>query len=319
MGSAPLFGIPLTVHTLRDSPRGDPTADARSDRRQERDLLNDRLEKWETETLRPSIERLKRVRTARDDDAVKEALERVREAARGDASMEAIYSGVKQTPEMVVNTHIQDDVDVVLIGTVGVGQDELDVAELAHTTAVVNVPGLGDDIQALKAGILEIGDVFVLNKADRPGADDTERQLLLMLHMRDRGLSGAEAGSRWESPLLRTVASREVGIANLVDACLAHRSHLESCGALGAASVARARRFVLERVRERATAEVFRRIGASDVDAVMADVATRHLDPYSAADRLVATPTRANPTAENATRGGRQKGAVRGSHGDPPC
>src|SRR5215470_9088634 len=112
--------------------------------------------------------------------------------------------------------------DVVLIETVGVGQDEVDVVRAAESVAVVLVPGLGDDIQAIKAGILEIGDVFVVNKADRDGADRTAAELAMMLD-----LSALEA---WRPPIVRTVAPRGEGIAETVGALAAHGEHLLSTG-----------------------------------------------------------------------------------------
>src|SRR5262249_23926791 len=108
--------------------------------------------------------------------------------------------------------------DVVLIETVGVGQDEVDIVQAAETVAVVLVPGLGDDIQAIKAGILEIGDVFIVNKADREGADRTAAELAMMLD-----LSPLEG---WRPPIVRTVAPRGEGIAEAVSALAAHGEHL---------------------------------------------------------------------------------------------
>ena len=117
--------------------------------------------------------------------------------------------------------------DAVLVETVGVGQTELAVADLAHTTVVVCLPGAGDEIQALKAGLFEVADLLVLNKADLPGADDAERFLRVLLH------SGrAPAPGAWELSLLRTVAAREEGIGALADALAAHRAHLERSGRL---------------------------------------------------------------------------------------
>jgi LAO/AO transport system kinase len=172
--------------------------------------------------------------------------------------------------------------DVVIVETVGVGQDELEIVDLAHTTVVVEVPGLGDDVQALKAGILEVGDVFALNKADRPGADDTERHLLAMLHLRDAD------ETEWSPPLLRTVAAREEGIAALLDACVAHRAHLEAHGRLAQREAARAEHFFRELLRERATARLLEDPAAAEAHARSLDeVRALRLDPYSAADRLV--------------------------------
>jgi len=114
--------------------------------------------------------------------------------------------------------------DVVIIETVGVGQDEVDIVKTAHTTCVVMVPGLGDDIQAIKAGILEIGDVFVVNKADRDGADRTARELEMMLEMRP------EIEGGWRPNVKMAQAARGVGIEELVDEILAHRDYMFSTG-----------------------------------------------------------------------------------------
>ncbi|HLN57128.1 MAG TPA: methylmalonyl Co-A mutase-associated GTPase MeaB, partial [Thermoanaerobaculia bacterium] len=108
--------------------------------------------------------------------------------------------------------------DVVLIETVGVGQDEVDIIKAAETTAVVLVPGLGDDIQAIKAGILEIGDVFVVNKADREGADRTAAELAMMLDL------SAQKG--WRPPIVRTVAPSNTGVEEVIAALESHGEHL---------------------------------------------------------------------------------------------
>jgi LAO/AO transport system kinase len=124
--------------------------------------------------------------------------------------------------------------DVVLVETVGVGQSEVEVAGLADTTLVVLAPGLGDGVQAAKAGILEVGDVFVVNKADRDGADQVVRDLSAMLAMAPSGQA------TWRPTVLRTVAAREEGVGALVDAVAAHRAWLAASGGLRAARVRRA-------------------------------------------------------------------------------
>jgi len=173
--------------------------------------------------------------------------------------------------------------DVVMVETVGVGQDELEVVDLAHTTLVVNVPGLGDDIQAIKAGILEIGDIFVLNKADRPGADEAEKVLLTMLHLRDA------AEGAWSPPLIKTAAALEEGIDALADACDAHRADLEARGALAEAAATRGEHFFLELLRDFAAEKIIDRAteGAS-YPKLLAAVRAREIDPYTAAEQLVA-------------------------------
>jgi LAO/AO transport system kinase len=136
--------------------------------------------------------------------------------------------------------------DLILIETVGAGQAEVDIARLAHTTIVVEAPGLGDDIQAIKAGILEIADILVVNKADRPGADNTERSLRNMLqlahpvprqfqHHGRLEIVAAPAApllqeTVWETPVLRTVATEGAGVAELAAAIARHRLHLEQTG-----------------------------------------------------------------------------------------
>ena len=117
--------------------------------------------------------------------------------------------------------------DIVIIETVGVGQDEVEIAQFAHTTAVVSLPGMGDDIQAMKAGLLEIGDIFIVNKADSPGADDVVLQLRNMLEM------SSTLANDWHPPILKTVAVESDGITELVDAFLDHHQYLIASGKFG--------------------------------------------------------------------------------------
>lgn len=167
----------------------------------------------------------------------------------------------------------------VLIETVGVGQDEVEVADAADTTVVVLTPGWGDGIQAAKAGILEIGDVFVVNKADRPGADEAVADLRTMLAM---------GGERpWAPPILTTVASRGAGLAELLDTVLAHRAHLEAGGGLEEGRRARRRGEL-----RTALASAYARRAAADSGApehrrLVALVEQGQLDPWAAAERLL--------------------------------
>lgn len=116
--------------------------------------------------------------------------------------------------------------DDIIVETVGAGQSEVDIMKYAHTVIVALSPGMGDDIQAIKAGILEIGDVFCVNKADLPGADRTQREIEMMLSMKDSG----DGGSGWIPPVLKTVATspQGTGIRELVDAVEAHHLYLRS-------------------------------------------------------------------------------------------
>jgi LAO/AO transport system kinase len=174
--------------------------------------------------------------------------------------------------------------DVVVIETVGVGQDELDIAALAHTTVVVNVPGFGDEIQALKAGILEVGELFVLNKSDQPGADQTEKQLVLMLHLRRQAEDG------WEPPLLRTVAPTGEGVSELVDALARHRGHLEATDGLARAVANRSEHLFRELLREHASERLLAMAASSaELNGLVDAVRSRALDPHTAAQRLLDT------------------------------
>ncbi len=156
--------------------------------------------------------------------------------------------GLARTTAGVVQAFDAAGFDIILIETVGAGQAEVDIARLAHTTLVVEAPGLGDDIQAIKAGILEIADILVINKADRPGVENTQRALANMLKLAHPGPrvfrhhgklevvdapSGAGADSpMWIPPIVRTVATEGSGIEDLQSAIAAHRSHLRTSGEL---------------------------------------------------------------------------------------
>jgi LAO/AO transport system kinase len=173
--------------------------------------------------------------------------------------------------------------DIVIIETVGVGQDEVDIVKTAHTTCVVMVPGLGDDIQAIKAGILEIGDVFVVNKADRDGADRTTRELVTMLEMRNN-----PEGS-WNPQVLKTEAQRGTGIEELTGEILAHRDYLFSNGGIGEFLRGRNERHFVEILRD----SLFKRAMAfMERDGTLARVVdgmgNNTVDPYTASEDVIA-------------------------------
>ena len=172
--------------------------------------------------------------------------------------------------------------DAVLIETVGVGQAEVEIASLADTTLVLVAPGMGDAIQAAKAGILEVGDIFVVNKYDKPGAQETVRDLRTMIAMAQRG-----AGD-WKPPIVMTTATAGDGIADLVAALDAHWAWLDSSGERDRRRLARAR----EEVAAITVAALRQRMGGlpgdSRLDSLAAQVASGELDPYTAADELVA-------------------------------
>jgi len=197
--------------------------------------------------------------------------------------------------------------DVILVETVGVGQDEVEIANLAHTVVMVAVPGLGDDVQAIKAGVLEIADVFAVNKADREGADRTVRDLQGMLELRRtvaarppdhdalhrfRGgdASLAAPDGSWEPPIVRTVALRDEGTAELAAAIDAHRVHLDADGRRRLRDTARARAAFVAVLRDRLVEGALERMEAEmgQLDEVAERIAAREADPYALADELAA-------------------------------
>lgn len=173
--------------------------------------------------------------------------------------------------------------DVILVETVGVGQSEVEIAGLADTTIVLLAPGMGDGIQAAKAGILEIGDLFVVNKADREGADATVRDIRHMISLGDRTEPGL-----WRPPVLKTVAARGQGIDEVMDALDKHVAWMEETGALRQRRVRRAG----DEIESIALQQLRARMGdlrhGNGVDELAAAVVDGKTDPYAAADQVVA-------------------------------
>lgn len=169
----------------------------------------------------------------------------------------------------------------IIIETVGVGQDEVEIVKAADISVVVLVPGMGDDIQAIKAGIMEIGDIFVINKADREGVNATEKELeaLLSLAMRE---------DLWEPPIVKTVATESKGIQELAAAIDAYREFHQQTKAGDGRRRAIARWRILELLRERLVARTLETDSASEkLDRLAGEVASRERDPYSAVEELI--------------------------------
>jgi len=176
--------------------------------------------------------------------------------------------------------------DPVIIETVGVGQIEVDVVGAADTTVVVVNPGWGDAVQANKAGLLEVADIFVINKADRPGANDARRDLELMLDLSH--VSGLEDASGYRPPVVMTTATSGEGAEELWESISAHRQHLESTAALDVRRRRRAREEITNRVRRRfdeASADI---VISEFGEQLLADVLALKLTPAAAADHLAA-------------------------------
>jgi LAO/AO transport system kinase len=171
--------------------------------------------------------------------------------------------------------------DVVIVETVGAGQDEAEIAGVAPTVVLVEVPHLGDDIQSIKAGVLEIADVFVVNKADRDGADQaaaTLRAMLSLAHSRDG----------WHPPVLKTSATTGDGIPRLLEAIREHEAFLARSGRQASWPIERAERLLVDGVRERVVARLRTRVSSAELRALAADVAAHRVDLDAGIERLFA-------------------------------
>jgi LAO/AO transport system kinase len=173
--------------------------------------------------------------------------------------------------------------DLILVETVGVGQDEVDVVASVDTVVVVVIPGMGDEIQAAKAGVLEIADVFAVNKADRDGAQRVVSDLHLMLHLGEPEEGADGDHERWTPPVLRTVASTGDGVPELAEALARHRRHLEETGEIDE----RRRRRLARRMEEIVRARLLERARSGGFDEAVASAHAAGLDPYTAADNLL--------------------------------
>jgi LAO/AO transport system kinase len=208
--------------------------------------------------------------------------------------------GLATTTAGVVQAFDAAGFEIILIETVGAGQAEVDIARLAHTTLVVEAPGLGDDIQAIKAGILEIADILVVNKADRPGIEQTERALKNMLQLAHPTrriftnhckveVDEAELAAEpiWETPVVRTIASDGTGVDELLSLFYAHREYLENTGELQRRECARLANEVHRRVESALMEDWWDSLTTVEYQAVIAKVVAREISPHQALAYLI--------------------------------
>jgi LAO/AO transport system kinase len=210
--------------------------------------------------------------------------------------------GLAQATAGVVQVFDAAGFDMVLVETVGAGQAEVDIARLAHTTLVVEAPGMGDEIQAIKAGILEIADILVINKADHPGVDNTERALRSMLDLahpvekvfRHHGQAmtvsvpgGAQDPALWIPPIVRTVAIEGMGVAELVESISAHAEHLRQSGDWTKRERARLETELDLMLTETLAAQFRAQLPESRYDEVMEQLSKRTLSPWEAVKLLM--------------------------------
>ena len=209
--------------------------------------------------------------------------------------------GLARATADVITTLDAAGFDRILVETVGVGQAEIDIASAAHTTIVVQAPGLGDEVQAIKAGVLEIADVFAVNKADREGADHAVMALQMMQglapapaghHGTGRHTGHAEPGAQldgtWLPPITKTVALRGEGIEALRDWVEAHAVYLDETGQRGHREAVRAAAVLDHILRARLIAALLERLPAGRLDLAIDAIIRREIDPYTAADQLLA-------------------------------
>jgi len=195
------------------------------------------------------------------------------------------FGGLTASARAVITVLDAMGKDYVLVETVGVGQDEVEIAATAYTTLVVTVPGMGDDIQAIKAGILEVADILVINKADREGASRTYQELIQMLE-----LQGHRKAIAWKPPVLLAQAKDNEGIEALMAAVRDHQEFLAQDGgkALQLARASRVRQEFLELLREGVSRRLVKQLESDGrLDRVLTDILAKQTDPYSASQALV--------------------------------
>lgn len=171
--------------------------------------------------------------------------------------------------------------DIIIIETVGVGQSEVDIVKTADTTMVVVIPGMGDDIQAIKAGILEIGDLFTINKADREGTDKLNIEIEMMLELNPEHVG-------WRPPINRTIASKGEGIEAVVDSIEEHQKYLNDSGEIVKIRKARIKNEVTAMLNDKVNRYIDRNVVATDeFDSLVEKLQGREIEPYSVVDDIV--------------------------------
>jgi LAO/AO transport system kinase len=190
--------------------------------------------------------------------------------------------GLSRSTQDIVNVMDAMGKDLILVETVGVGQDEVEIVNTAHTSIVVLVPGMGDDIQAIKAGIIEIGDLFVINKSDREGAEKVERDLRMVLEM------GKQREKNWTPLIVKTEAILGKGISELVQGIHQHRQALEQSEAMKEKMRKRAEAALLGILESEVMSHFLRKLERDGQwKAILDDLASRRTDPYSLVEKMM--------------------------------
>jgi LAO/AO transport system kinase len=191
--------------------------------------------------------------------------------------------GLSRSTQDIVNVMDAMGKDVILVETVGVGQDEVEIVNTAHTSIVVLVPGMGDDIQAIKAGIIEIGDLFVINKSDREGADKVERDLRMVLEM------GKKREECWDPIILKTEALLGKGIPELIQGISQHKQALEQTEAMKEKMRKRAKATFMGILESEVMAHFLQKMDQDgNWNKILDDLVSRRTDPYSLVEAIMA-------------------------------
>jgi LAO/AO transport system kinase len=194
------------------------------------------------------------------------------------------FGGITQSTRSAIDVLDAMGKDCIIVETVGVGQDEIDIVQSAHTTIIILVPGMGDDVQALKAGILEIGNIFVINKDDREGADRTVNDIRLMIEMDEKRYKDG-----WKPPILTAQAVFDKGVKEILDEIAKHREHLRSSAQIQSMrKYEKARHDLSEMIKDKIIHDVFNEIiNSGDFETTIQSIVKGEIDPYTACDTIV--------------------------------
>jgi LAO/AO transport system kinase len=196
------------------------------------------------------------------------------------------FGGLTQSTQSAIDVLDASGKDCIILETVGVGQDEVDVARTAHSTVIVVAPGMGDEIQAIKAGILEVGDIFVINKADGPGADKTQGDLSLMIEMNSKKYTQG----KWKPPILKAEALFDRGVTDVLKQIGNHAAYLKKLA--GPIPLRRRKEKIeqelAEMVKNRLIQEGFKQLAQTGAfDEAVQSIVDGQMDPYTACDTLI--------------------------------
>jgi LAO/AO transport system kinase len=196
------------------------------------------------------------------------------------------FGGLTRSTRSVIDVLDAMGKDIILVETVGVGQDEVDIVTTAHTTIIVLIPGMGDDIQAIKAGILEVADIFVINKADREGLEKTINELQAMLDMNARG----PAGEKWRPPIVATEAIRNQGVPELLSNIERHKAFLFDHATTHLREHLRRRAFreLVDTIKDSLLAEMIHELERSEkFEQMVDDLVEKRIDPFSLCEQIM--------------------------------